>query len=83
MQAGNTVEGGDEAAVKDKDHDRRGKKGHGGGINGREQQLVVSDLLAADCKKVRLHPEWEDKVQRWYGCSLQDMKKKDEEKRNE
>ena len=37
----------------------------------------VSELLAGDCKKTWLHPEWEDTVQRWSNW-LHEMKKKDE-----
>ena len=39
----------------------------------------VSELLAADCKKATLHPQWEDTMLIWYNWQY-DMKK-DEEKR--
>ena len=40
----------------------------------------VSELQVADCKKGWPHPEWKDAMQKWYSW-LQEMKKKDEEKR--
>ena len=41
-----------------------------------------SELLAGDCKNAWFHPEWEDTMRRWYNW-LNEMKKKDEEKRIE
>ena len=40
----------------------------------------VSELLAADCKKAWLHPQWEDTMLKRYNWQY-DVKKKDEEKR--
>ena len=40
-----------------------------------KQQLVVSELLAADCEKAWLHEGLEDTMQKWYD-KLEEMKKK-------
>ena len=47
--------GRDEAAGNNESHEGYDKENHSEGKNGRWQQLVVSDLLAADSKKASLH----------------------------
>ena len=37
----------------------------------------VTEILATDCEKVRIHAGWEDAIQKWHEL-LQYMKKKDE-----
>ena len=39
-----------------------------------ENRWWVSELLAADCEKVWIHPGWEDTMQKWYDL-LEKMKK--------
>ena len=41
-----------------------------------ESRLWVSELLAADCEKVWIHPGWKDTLQKWYNW-WEEMKKKD------
>ena len=41
---------------------------------------VVTELLAADCEKLWIYPGWEDAMNKWYEW-LEEMKKKDEEKK--
>ena len=42
--------------------------------------LWVSELLAANCKKAWLHPEWEATMQQWHSW-LHEMKKEEEKRK--
>ena len=47
-----------------------------------ENRLWVTDLLAADCEEVWIHPGWEDTKQKW--CEwLEKVNKEDEKKKME
>ena len=52
------------------------------GRMGANNSWWFSELLAGDCKNAWFHPECEDTMRRWYNW-LNEMKKKDEEKRIE
>ena len=47
-----------------------------------ENRWWVSELLAADSEKARIHSRWEDTMQKWYEW-VDHMKKKDEKEKME
>ena len=64
----------DEAAAKNEDLEGFNEEIRSRGRMDAENRWWVTELLAADCEKAWIHPEWEDTMQKWYEW-LEKMKK--------